>query len=57
MKSSEIKIGCPICHRMVGRDYINGHIAQMARLEKGSYVQADRKHYHYYLTTKIWKKK
>ena len=44
MKSSERKTECPVCHREVSADFLKNHIAQMARQERASNLQANKKH-------------
>lgn len=47
MKSSEIKTNCPVCNAQVSRQYLNGHISQMARYERRSNLQGHKPHKQY----------
>lgn len=49
MKQCERLISCPVCHKMVSEQYLPSHIGQMARYEKKSFVQQEKKHLNYKL--------
>jgi hypothetical protein len=47
MRSSEVMTECPVCLKVVSKEHLNKHIGQLARREKKSNLQVEKKHLNY----------
>jgi hypothetical protein len=47
MKSSEVLASCPVCSKMVSKEFMEHHIANKARWERKSNLQTNKLHENY----------
>ena len=47
MKGNETLVACPVCGKMIGAESVNKHIANIARAERKSRLEAEKQHNNY----------